>query len=123
MTVIEAINRIDALKLNTFGPSEKVKWLSELDAIVKSEIIDAHEGADKVEFSEYTEEDLTRELLIPSPYDRVYIHWLESKIDYWSNELKRYNNSAATFNAAYESYARHYVENHKPIGRGTRFVF
>lgn len=123
MTVIEAISRIDALKPNLFSQLEKIKWLSELDAIVKSEIIDAHEGADKVEFSEYTEEDLTRELLIPSPYDRVYIHWLESRIDYWSNELKRYNNSAAAFNAAYADFAHHYVAHHMPIGSGKRFIF
>ena len=47
MKLIEAINKIDALKQNTFTQEDKIGWLSTLDGIIKSEIIDTHEGADK----------------------------------------------------------------------------
>ena len=43
MTVLEAINRLDAIKPNSYSQSEKIKWLSTLDGIIKSEIMDTHE--------------------------------------------------------------------------------
>ena len=49
MKIIEAINRIDSLKHNTYSRSDKVAWLSELDAMAKVEIVDTHEGVDKEE--------------------------------------------------------------------------
>ena len=40
MTLMGAINHIDAVKPNGYSQTEKVKWLSTLDGIVKAEIID-----------------------------------------------------------------------------------
>ena len=45
MKIIEAINRIDSLKHNTYSNNEKLAWLSRLDSMVKRLIIDTHEGA------------------------------------------------------------------------------
>ena len=50
MQLLEAINKIDALKPNTYSPDEKIWWLSELDGMIKKEIIDTHEGGKSVEF-------------------------------------------------------------------------
>ena len=50
MTIIEAINRADRLKPNTYSQQDKVNWLSTLDGIVKKEIIDTHEGGEDVRF-------------------------------------------------------------------------
>ena len=47
MTINEAINRLDALKANAYNQPEKIDWLSRLDSMVKKQIIDTHEGADK----------------------------------------------------------------------------
>ena len=44
MTILEAINRVDNLKFNSYDNSEKVAWLSRLDSSIKSTIIDTHEG-------------------------------------------------------------------------------
>ena len=44
MTIIGAITRVDTVKPNTYSQMDKVKWLSELDGIIKAEIIDTHEG-------------------------------------------------------------------------------
>ena len=49
MTIIEAINRIDAIKPNNYTQQEKTSWLSTLDGVIKKEIIDTHEGANKEE--------------------------------------------------------------------------
>lgn len=121
MTLMGAINYLDAVKPNTYGQVEKIKWLSFLDERVKSEIIDTHEGLDFNFFGYDDGTALTTELLIPAPYDEVYIFYLESKIDYHNGEIGKYNNSIAMFNNAYQAYQRHYNRTHMP--RGGKFVF
>ena len=181
MKIIEAITRLDALKFNTYQQDDKVQWLSRLDNMVKKQIIDTHEGADKeqaiteyiqsnivahekavteymkvnevsreeaeanVEFREikYKEAkehiettrndiffngyddstDLQTELLIPAPYDEVYLRWMEAQIDYYNGEYDKYNNAIIMFNTAFEAYQKHYNSAHKPVQRGRRFLF
>lgn len=123
MTIIEAINQIDAIKPNSFEQIEKVKWLSILDGRIKEEIIDTHEGADAVVFNGYSEDtSLETELLVPAPYDEVYLRWLEARIDHANNEYGKYNNSSVMFNNAYSEYWRYYNRNHLPIS-GKRKYF
>ena len=71
MKIIDAINRIDSLKHNTYTQSDKVAWLSEVEWDVKLNVIDTHEGGD-IEFSGYDDStDLQTELIIPAPYDKA----------------------------------------------------
>ena len=181
MTINEAINRLDALKANAYNQPEKIDWLSRLDSMVKKQIIDTHEGADKeqainayildnkkshedavveymkvnevsreeaeknVEFREikykeakehieatrndifftgYNEDtDPQTELLVPAPYDEVYLRWMEAQIDYHNGEYDKYNNAIIMFNAAFEAYAAYYNQHHMPVSRGKRFLF
>ena len=116
MTIFEAISRIDAVKPNSYSQHEKVSWLSTLDGIIKTEIVDTHEGAENVTFNGYNSETaLTTELLVPAPYDEVYLFWLESKIDYWNGETGKYNNSVLMYNTAYSAYEKFYNRTHMPI--------
>lgn len=121
MTIIEAINRIDNIKPNNYSQAEKVKWLSTLDGMVKAEIIDTHDGDEGADIIEYTENDTTSTLIIPAPYDDVYIKWLEAQIDYANNEYGKYNNSASAFNTAYASFAGSYHRSHMPKGKKLKF--
>jgi len=122
MTIIEAINRIDAIKPNRYDQSTKVKWLSTLDGTVKREIIDTHEGGEGVTFSGYTDETLlTTPLLITAPYDEVYIRYLEMQMDYANGEYARYENSREMCNAAYSAFARFYNRTHMPKGTKLKF--
>lgn len=124
MTIIEAINRIDSLIHNTFSQPDKVEWLSRLDSMVKQQIIDTHEGADNISFNGYTTETpVDTVLLVPAPYDEVYLRWIEAQIHYYNDELKRYNNAIILFNTAFDDYAAYYNQNHRPINRGKRFLF
>ena len=124
MTILEAITRVDAVKPNSYSQTEKIYWLSVLDGTVKAEIIDTHEGAEAVSFSGYNENTvLTTELLIPAPYDEVYIRYLEMQIDYANGEYNKYNNSMIMYNTAYSAYERHYNREHMPVSRGRRFIF
>lgn len=122
MTIMEAINRIDAIKPNGYSQTEKTKWLSTLDGIIKTNIIDTHEGAEEVVFDGYTEEtNLTTNLLVPAPYDEMYLFWLESKIDYWNGEMKRYNNSISMYNTEYAEFEKYYNRTHMPKGKKFKF--
>lgn len=118
MTIMEAIYRADAQKPNVYPQEEKIRWLSALDGVVKKEIIDTHEGGEDVAFKEYDNlSDLNTELLIPAPYDEVYIHWLEMHVDYANAEFGKYNNSMAMYNTAYSNFEKYYNRTHKPISK------
>ena len=121
MTIMETLQRIDEVKPNGYSQLEKIKWLSSLDGTVKREIIDTHEGGEAIVFNGYTEDDLTKELLIPAPYDDIYIRYLEMQIDYANGEYGKYNNSMEVYNTAYNSYANYYNRNHMPIGKKFKF--
>jgi hypothetical protein len=122
MTIMEAIKRIDAVKPNSYLQGEKIRWLNALDGMVKSKVIDTHQGADAVVFEGYTEDTpLGTALLVPAPYDEMYIFWLESKIDYWNGETGKYNNSISMFNTAYSEYERFYNRTHMPIGENLNY--
>lgn len=122
MTIMEALHRIDTLKPNTLNQSEKIKWLSTLDGIIKTEIIDTHEGGEGVIFNGYEEDiNLTTPLLVPAPYDEIYLFWLESKIDYWNGEIGKYNNSIEMYNVAYATYAKYYSRSH--MSKSKKFKF
>ena len=124
MKISEAISTVDALKPNNYTPEDKVGWLSTLDARVKSQIIDAHECGIDIHFYGYDSIlDQETELLVPDPYDEMYLRWLEAMIDYHNSDDDRYNNAIILFNNAYEGYKKHYTRTHMPISKGKRFVF
>ena len=123
MKIIDAIKEIDSLKHNTYSQPIKLGWLSRLDYMVKKHIIDTHQG-EEVNFTGYNDStDLQTELLVPAPYDEVYLRWMEAQIDYHNGEYDKYNNAIIMFNAAFEAYQKHYISAHKPVQRGRRFLF
>lgn len=118
MKLREAIDRIDSLKHNTYTTGEKVEWLSRLDGLIKNDIIDTHEDGEEIRFEGYKEDlDMETEILVPAPYDEIYIRWLEAQIDYYNGEIARYNNSMMMYQAAYDAYQRYYNRNHMPKGQ------
>ncbi len=117
MTILEAINRVDSTKQNSYTQIEKVDWLSTLDGVIKRDIIDTHEDGEDVVFEGYnTETSLDTELLVPAPYDDIYIRWLEARIDYANGEYGKYNNSSTAYNDAYSLFSNYYNRNHMPLG-------
>lgn len=122
MTIMEVIHRIDELKPNNYTRDEKIAWLSTLDGLIKSEIIDTHEDGEKIVFDGYNDNDTNTTLLVPEPYDVLYLRWIEAQIDYTNGEYGKYNNSLAAFNDAYEHFERYYNRSHMPKSKG-RFRF
>ena len=122
MKIIEAINRIDSLKHNTYSQNEKIAWLSRLDSMVKRLIIDTHECVENITFAGYDDKsDMQTEMLVPAPFDEMYLRWLEAQIDYANGEYKKYNNSILMYQTAYDAYANYYNRNHMPKGNKIKF--
>ena len=122
MTIREAIDRIDSHKHNIYSQNDKIAWLSRLDGMVKKLIIDVHEGADQVEFTGYNDRtDLNTEMLVPAPFDEMYLRWLEAQMDYSSGEYDKYNNAMAMYQTAYDGYANYYRRNHMPKSTAMKY--
>ena len=122
MTIIEAINKLDALKPNASTQEDKVKWLSELDAKVKILIIDTHEGGEHVSFIGYdSDTDLHTKLLIPEPFDECYLRWMEAQVHYLNDEFGKYNNAMQRYNTAWNAYKNYYNRAHMPKGMSFKF--
>lgn len=124
MTIRDAIEMTDGLKHNTYTNSEKIMWLSQLDWDVKKSILDRHEGSHMYGFWGYndnTEHDI--QLLVPPPWDQMYLRWLEAQIDYHNGELERYNASILRFQDIYDDYSANYSRTHMPLAAGRRFIF
>ena len=117
MTILEAISRADLVRPNELAPAVKLRWLSTLDGQVRAELLSAYEEAPEP-FPGYDENTELREtrLLIPAPYDELYLHYLLMRIDLEHGELDRYNNDAAAFNRLWQSFAAHYNRTHSPRG-------
>lgn len=122
MTIIEAINRIDSLKPNSYTQPDKIAWLSNLEGIIKSEIIDTHEGSESVNFNGYdVDTPLDTVMIVPAPYDDIYLKWLEAQIDYTNGDTAKYNNSMTMYNTVYSAFQRQYNRTHMPLGSSIKF--
>ena len=117
MTIKECIDLVDNAKPNQYTTREKVMWLSFLDGTIINDVLKTHEGYDGRYdlFEGYSEDKLTTELIVPSPYDRLYPQYLKMKIDGENGEIVRYNNSAALYNTYLSEFKKWYNKTHMPI--------
>lgn len=119
MTVNEIIDELNALKSNQYSDADKIKWLSELDMMIKHEFFDEYDIP--CDFKGYDETSGNTELLAPEPFKPMYVHWLEAKIDYWNNEYARYNVSMEMYNAVYSNYETWFIAHHKKANNRFRW--
>lgn len=119
MTVSEAINWVDNGLPNTCDMTQKVRWLSELDHKVKLEILDTHIGGETAQLQPYDPDaDADRALLVPHPFDTIYLRWLEACIHKHNEDMKRWNNAIILYNSEWAAFAAWYHRKHKPCGSG-----
>lgn len=120
MTIREAITEVDKGLFNAYTTSEKVRWLSRLDGEIYNTIVSVREGAPD-SFEPYTDSDDTV-LLVPHPYEDVYITYLQAMIHYSNGETVRYNNAIAMHNATLDSFRNHYNNTHRHLGGGLKLL-
>lgn len=128
MTLIQAVNEADNLKPNMYGLPEKIKWLSRLDRRIFEDILCTHELSEEerepflnedgeMSFSEYTEDDQDKSLIVREPYDELYVHWLCAQIDLYNREFTGFNASNAIFESTYLAFRDAFNRTHMPKGR------
>lgn len=122
MTILEAIRRVDALRHNTFSQEEKIGWLAQVDALVTEELVRTHEEPNSEPFRVYDEQTpLDQELLVPPPYDELYLHYLSAQMDYHNAEHDRYNRSMGMYQAVWSAFTNFYNRTHRPLGQRFRY--
>ena len=119
LTVGETIDRTDALVPNPIAREQKMAWLNQLDGLAWEEVIRTHAGEVDAAFAPHETE--SAEMLIPPPYDEVYLRYLEAQTDYANGEYDRFNNSNAMYAAAYTAFARAYNRSHLPKGGSKKY--
>lgn len=113
MKIKTIIDRVDALRPNTFEESDKVRWLAELDGRIAMEVMLM--APEEVAMLDYQcPEDMQTELLLRLPHDRVYEHWLMAQIDYANGEYGKYDNSMQMFNAYWDDFVAWFANTYEP---------
>ena len=115
MTINEAIARVDDLRDNTVRTDIKISCLQMVDQQVYEEIIKTREGADAVTFPDYSDNDGERVLLVPPPYDMLYVYRLEAEICYKNQEIARQANALTRYNELMDAFAKHYAREHRSL--------
>ena len=117
MTIREAIDRADVNNINQYSIEDKVRWLSILDNLIVIDIYSRHDrnkGEEEINFIPYTSEDVDKSLLVPFPYDELYVSYLDMKICEANHETERYNNAVVLYNSYFDDYSHMYHRTHLP---------
>lgn len=112
MTINEVIAKSDFICPNTFDNKDKIYTLSQLDGMVKADIFDKYDTDDGANFSGYGVDDIDVTLLIPFPFDNIYVSRLVAEMYRLLGENDEYNNWLVMFNTEWDSYERYYAQNH-----------
>lgn len=126
MTIATAIEKAKQLRSGQVGSGQKltdanlIDYLSQLDQQTDIEIVRTHANAPAEEFVPYVSSGegatpTTTELLVPAPYDKLYVPFLLSKIDWAYGEFAKYNNSEPLFEAQYNEFTAQYNRANTPI--------
>ena len=117
MTLGEAITRTQEIKPSQYGPESMALWLYQLDETIYKEVVLNHEDASEPVEPYDPEADRETTLLVPPPYDGIYMSWLAAKIDFHNAEYGRYNNDMIMYNTQYNSFVDWYNREHKPVSK------
>ena len=113
MKLREILTTIDQIRPNAYTDAEKIALLNTIEGRVYTDIFQKAEGFEG-EFAPFKEGQEERELAVPVPFTDLYIYYLASRIDYFNGDVDRYNDSMVLYNDAWDQYAAHCRENHKP---------
>lgn len=110
MTISEAISQTRKLSGNAVDDNTMCRWLSELDGRL---MLDFYKGGEWMAYA--LPQDADHELLVPFPWDELYVHYLEAMVYYSNGEYERYRNSYEMYNKKELDYRQWYARNQLPI--------
>lgn len=135
MTVAGLIQQYNAERPNSVDDAVKMGWLRKLEQMIIKEVIEQHEHdlneTDELSLSvigstlyikpagslanHINTFDMATELLVPEPYDDLYIYYLDQKIAYNNNDTRVYNAAATQYNNALLCYQQYFNRTYATI--------
>lgn len=118
MTIKQAVARFDTLYPNEIGYEQKLAWLSELDGMVYEEVLSLYKEAPPTAFTGYilaTPDDTP--LLVPFPYDKIYIEYLSAMMELVRGNAERYNNATMLYASTFDAFAAECNRTYTPWNR------
>ena len=104
-TLQQALTRIDTICPNAWDDAAKLLWLNECESMIQTRIL----GTAPEQCITYdADTDRSTKLLVPAPFDRLYVYYVIAMCDYAAHETAHYADSMALFNAALDEYAKWY---------------
>ena len=104
-TLQQALTRIDAICPNAWDETAKLLWLNECESMIQTRIL----GTAPEQCITYdADTDRSTKLLVPAPFDRLYVYYVIAMCDYAAHETAHYADSMMLFNAALDEYAKWY---------------
>ena len=104
-TLQQALTRIDAICPNAWDETAKLLWLNECESMIQTRIL----GSAPEQCITYdADTDRSTKLLVPAPFDRLYVYYVIAMCDYAAHETAHYADSMMLFNAALDEYAKWY---------------
>lgn len=103
MTIETCMNLVNAMHPDGVDPKVKLRFLGEVEGRVRVELLGDPPDGDW-DFDESTPTDT--ELVVPHPFDQLYLMYIMAMVDFISGDTARYENGAAMFNTAYQSYGK-----------------
>ena len=98
MTILEAITAAQALTGSAINQGTMLRWLSELDGQIAFDVY--HFNL----WNPYT--DTGKTLLVPYPWDGMYVHHLEAMTYFTNGEYNRYQNAQTMAQTALDEFKR-----------------
>ena len=111
MTAVEAATWVDEKLHNVFPLTDKLRWLSQVEAAARALRQRCGQPVAAAEMTADTE------LLIPKPYEGIYTHYLEAQIHYANQEYLKFNNAMGLFSALWQEYANTLRRESAGVGR------
>lgn len=102
MTIKGLIDKVQEEDPNSFADEKVLTYINEIEEDVAEQLNE--------EFEPYTSVDDT-ELMAPAPYDRLYVSYVKSQIDYANAEYASYQLNAEQHNQDMADYINWIVRN------------
>mgnify|MGYP007076253857 CR=1 FL=1 len=104
-TLQQALTRIDTICPNAWDDAAKLLWLNECESMIQTRILGTAPEA-CITYDADTARNTA--LLVPAPFDRLYVYYVIAMCDYAAHETAHYTDSMMLFNAALDEYAKWY---------------
>lgn len=114
MTIAQAIAAASKLRESDIPEDMMVGWLSKLDGQIYVDVIQQHIGGTTIPMPDYGPgTDVETELLVPHPWDELYVYFLAMRIDMAQGEMELANADNIVYMELYQQWVNSYTRTHR----------